>query len=193
MNLECSEDLMRPIHQACAHIQTFPGIWMDRGLRQFTNPTLQNQLQERSDGFRRWLNPYNITLDFQCFFEWYAGFVINTRNYIWAVGSQYALGINVPFVNGFLQVSHLEGIMSKEEGGYIEIFLDLGGVIAQDSVIGIPSWAPQPSEIAVVSNPEQHQDSWILMASSFTEWLELGAATGGTFGYFLPPMADAGD
>jgi len=90
------------------------------------------------------------------------------------------------------QTSDLLGIVSQKstaEGderpipfSWVLFYLDLAGTIQKHSIV-----------VEETLSQASRKSGWRKVASSFTDWLELIAVTGGTFGYTLTPDEDIGD
>jgi hypothetical protein len=137
--------------------------------------------------------PYEIPEEYIFFLEQYGGLaIINDDFYLATLGIGPLVEIYYSSTRsdeafhevrkyGFLSIGGLRLSGGKYKHKGIEFFLDLGGTVQKDSIIGV---GPQRSfYFNVIKDVHSHPTSWKITANSFIEWLRLVAETEGLFDY----------
>jgi hypothetical protein len=136
--------------------------------------------------------PNRLPDDYALFLEYYGGLSIGMSDYdliVDGIGPMVEEWYGFPFgddgiyENGLLAIATL--VLQKDRSSQrFRFFLDLGGIIRQDSVIGIDDRGLERADYAsILQDPHTHPDRWTKLTDSFTEWLEQAATTKGAFGY----------
>jgi hypothetical protein len=146
-----------------------------------------------------WVKPYNLPPDYLFFLQYCGGLIIKKEEFnliLDGIGPMveewysFIMGDEVykdPPNDGLIYIGCLP-IKTKNEAtntyGMVTFFLDLGGIVKKNSVLGIGRGNKAISLEEIFANFSQYPDVAKILANSFTEFLELIAKTEGTLGYF---------
>src|SRR6266545_462524 len=180
---------MDRIVQAVEKIRSIPDARIDQGIQRVTDETLRTMLQRDFEELFAWVAPNYLPPDYRFFLEYYGGLSINTSFYAFdirgigpmhngwylhIIGSQGDFDEGL-YENGFLEIGSLSIIQTRER---VRFFLDLGGSIEQQCIIGIAEGGPDfkigDTEITL-RQPHGHRQSWSKLADTFTSWIEMAA------------------
>ncbi len=150
-----------------------------------------NSLRE----LRMWVTPYELSGDYLFFIEYYGGLAIQSDDYslqLFGEGPMVEEWYTSPMGDDSISDPSQDGVITigfvsfREHTPYEQVYflLDLAGVIQPNAVIGVPiaestDYKPQ----VIVKHLEELPGYRKQLANSFTEFLELVAATKGALGY----------
>jgi len=140
------------------------------------------------------IRPYSLPTDYLSFLKLYGGITISNEDSFFAslgFGPMveewypYLVGKVGYYENGFLKIGTLRFRNPIEYGFmYVSFFLDLGNRIQLYRVIGVSMWKLGKLNLQdVFREPQACAFCWSMIADSFTEWIQIAAATKGRFGY----------
>lgn len=140
------------------------------------------------------IQPYSLPTDYISFLKLYGGITISNEDFCFtSLGFgpmseewyPYLAGKVGYYENGFLKIGALRFRNPIEYGFmYVFFFLDLGNRIQRDGVISVAMWKLGELTLQdVFRKPQSCSSCWLTIANSFTEWLQIVAATKGKFGY----------
>lgn len=144
------------------------------------------------------VDPYQIPKDYKDFLEYYGGAAIDGINCNFSV-----LGLGPMTENWYGNVNaDNPDLWSLDKTGWLKIgrlvfqrnhkyfgqrvlfYLDLPGIVQQNSVIAIGPWnGATPNELEVLKNINAYSSLWKKSANSFSEWLMNAVETRGIFSY----------
>lgn len=140
--------------------------------------------------------PYEIPQDYILFLELYGGLSIHSRDHYFSllgigpmVEDRYGAivsddALSDPGKHGFISLGSLNFRTGKYKYQYVTFYLDIGGIITRNCVIGVGPWGQGTiTSVDVLDDIHSHPEMWRQIADSFTGWLDKVAETGGAFGY----------
>jgi len=140
------------------------------------------------------IRPYSLPTDYLSFLKFHGGITIsNEDSSFTSLGFgpmaeewyPYLVGKVGYYENGFLKIGALRFRNPVEYGFmYVSFFLDLGNKIQRNHVIGVSMWKLGKLNLQdVFREPQSCSFCWLMIADSFTEWLQAAASTTGRFRY----------
>ncbi len=140
------------------------------------------------------IQPYSLPTDYLSFLKLYGGITISNEDSCFAalgLGPMseewypYLAGKVGYYQNGFLKIGALRFRNPIEYGfRYVSFFLELGNSMERYRVIGVSMWELGELHLQdVFREPQSASFCWLTIADSFTEWLQIAAATQGRFKY----------